>query len=88
MGGITDLTPTIAASTDIERAFSYGGLTVSKHRHSLSDESVRAATVLGSWAATTPSSIPEEAILTSFREKSKCSKKTKTPNVIIDGDSD
>ena len=39
-----------ATSTDAERAFSRGRLTVSRLRHSLSDASVRANTVLGSWA--------------------------------------
>ncbi|EIW62759.1 uncharacterized protein TRAVEDRAFT_97139, partial [Trametes versicolor FP-101664 SS1] len=39
-----------ATSTDTERAFSRGRLTVSRLRHSLADESVRANTVLGSWA--------------------------------------
>ena len=39
-----------AASTDVERGFSKGRLTVSCLRHSLSDESTRAETVLGSWA--------------------------------------
>ena len=38
-----------ATSTDTERAFSRGGLTVSKMRHSLSDQSTRTATVLGAW---------------------------------------
>ena len=38
-----------ATSTDVERAFSHGGLTVSKMRHSLSDESMQAASVLGAW---------------------------------------
>ena len=37
-----------ASSTDIERAFSQGGLTVSKCCHSLSDKSTCAATVLSS----------------------------------------
>ena len=35
---------------DAERAFSRGRLTVSRLRRSLSDESVRANTILGSWA--------------------------------------
>ena len=39
----------LGTSTDAERAFSSGRLTVSRLRHSLSDESVRASTVLGSW---------------------------------------
>jgi hypothetical protein len=60
----------VATSTDVERAFSRGGLTVSKMRHSLSDESTRAATVLSSWCDF-PSAIPREDIITTFREKSK-----------------
>ena len=39
-----------ATSVDAERAFSRGCLTVSCLRHSLNDASVRANTVLGSWA--------------------------------------
>ncbi|KAI0061452.1 hypothetical protein BV25DRAFT_1771677, partial [Artomyces pyxidatus] len=39
----------LASSTDVERAFSRGSLNVSRLRHSLSDESTRAATVLQSW---------------------------------------
>jgi hypothetical protein len=39
----------LATSTDIERAFSGGRLTVSRMRHSLSSESTRASTVLGTW---------------------------------------
>ena len=36
-----------ATSTDVERAFSQGGLTVSKLRHSLSDKSTLCFSVLG-----------------------------------------
>ncbi|TEB37764.1 hypothetical protein FA13DRAFT_1585574, partial [Coprinellus micaceus] len=39
-----------ATLTDVEHAFSCGGLTVSKLQHSLSDESTRCVTVVGSWA--------------------------------------
>lgn len=39
-----------ATSTDAERAFSRGGLTVSRLRHSLGDASIRASALLGSWA--------------------------------------
>lgn len=59
-----------ATSTDVERAFSHGGLTVSKMRHSLSDKSVRAATVVGSWAGL-PGAIPSSEITTIFNDKSK-----------------
>ena len=60
----------VATSTDVERSFSRGGLTVSKMRHFLSDESTRAATVLSSWCDF-PSAIPREDIITAFREKSR-----------------
>lgn len=73
-----------AASVDVERAFSRGGLTVSKRRHALGDESVRAATVLGAWAATAPEVIPEAEIVEVFRNKSKRTKKSSVPNVYED----
>lgn len=59
-----------AASTDVERAFSRGGLTVSKRRHSLNDESTRAAAVLSSWAMV-GGVIPEAEILDAFRAKAQ-----------------
>jgi len=60
----------IATSTDVEWAFSKGGLTVSRMRHSLADESIRAACVLGSWCEF-PGAIPREDIITLFKDKSK-----------------
>jgi len=60
----------VATSTDVERAFSRGGLTVSKMRHSLSDESTRAAAVIGSWCDV-PGAIPREDIMETFKDKSK-----------------
>jgi hypothetical protein len=54
----------------IERAFSRGGLTVSKMRHSLSDRSVHAATLVGSWAAF-PGLIPQAELIQAFDEKGK-----------------
>lgn len=73
-----------ATSTDVERAFSRGGLTVSKRRHSLSDESTRAATVLSSWA-TVEEIIPEKEILAAFAGKSKRGKGKE--KAVIDVDS-
>lgn len=61
---------TIATSTDVERAFLRGGLTVSKMQHSLSDESTRAATVLSSWC-NFPIAIPRDEIISVFRDKSR-----------------
>ena len=60
----------LATSTDVEHAFSRGGLTVSKMHHSLSDESTRAATVLSSWC-NFPPLIPRGDIIANFRDKSK-----------------
>lgn len=78
-----------AASVDVERAFSRGGLTVSKRRHGLSDESIRSATVLGSWS-TVDGLIPEEDLLERFRNKNKRSGRTaaRKETVDIDEDSD
>lgn len=63
-----------ATSVDTERALSRGGLTVSKRRHALSDESTHAATVLSSWA-NVADVVPEKEIIAIFKEKSKHSKK-------------
>lgn len=83
-----DFLSTPAASTDVERAFSRGGLTVSKRRHSLNDESTRAATVLSSWA-TVDGVIPEREILELLREKNKRSKGSKgKEKAVINVDSD
>lgn len=46
---------------------------MSKRRHALSDESVRAATVISSWMDI-PGLIPEGEIIGVFKEKSKRSK--------------
>ena len=59
-----------AASTNVERAFSRSGLTVSKMRHHLSDQSVRVATVLGSFASM-PGVIPGSDIIAAFKDKSR-----------------
>ncbi|RPD52699.1 hypothetical protein L226DRAFT_440170, partial [Lentinus tigrinus ALCF2SS1-7] len=54
-----------ATSVDAERAFSRGGLTVSKLRRNLSDESTRAATVLSAWMKV-PGLVPEEKVIRMF----------------------
>ena len=61
---------TTATSVEAERAFSSGRLTVSRLRHSLSDASVRASTLLGSWASI-PSLVPESDIVNLIRETSE-----------------
>jgi hypothetical protein len=62
------VTPCSAASTDIERGFSRGRLTVSRLWHSLSDESTRAATVLGSWAGI-PGLVKSEELVKNIKDK-------------------
>lgn len=78
------LTYPSAASTDVERAFSKGGLTVSKRRHALNDASVRASTVLGSWGL--KGLLPETKILEALDKKTRRSKKTDIANVVMDVD--
>ena len=60
----------IATSTDVERAFSGGRLTVSRMRHSLSNESTRASTVLGSWVKI-DGLLPEQELLKAFRNQAR-----------------
>ncbi|PIL32390.1 hypothetical protein GSI_05636 [Ganoderma sinense ZZ0214-1] len=65
-----DVLSTPATSMDAERAFSRGRLTVSRLRHSLSDQSVRASTVLGSWARYSEL-VPEADAIELLRRKEK-----------------
>ncbi|KLO05277.1 hypothetical protein SCHPADRAFT_839611, partial [Schizopora paradoxa] len=51
-------------------AFSKGSLTVSKHRHSLSDKSTRAAIVLSSWLQV-PSIVVEKDVIKVLEEKAR-----------------
>ncbi len=62
-------TCSIATSTGCERSFSSGSQTMSQFRHSLSNKSVRASKVLGSWAAA--GLVPEEEILADFKSRGK-----------------
>lgn len=57
----------LATSVDVERMFSHAGLTVTKHRHNLSDESTRAAVVLGSWFK--KGLVPETDLVKFFNDK-------------------
>lgn len=77
------LTSSTAASTDVECAFSYGGLAVSKCCYALSDESTHCSTILGSWAWV-PSLIPEGAIIAAMKQRNKCTKKTQVANLYMD----
>ncbi|KAF5317564.1 hypothetical protein D9619_013219 [Psilocybe cf. subviscida] len=72
-----------ATSTDVERAFSRGGLTVSKLRHSLSDKSVRSATVLGTWCEK-EGLVPVSDIINIFGEKRNRMKKRKAGDAVDD----
>jgi hypothetical protein len=58
-----------ASSCDVERAFSKGGLTISKYRHALTDDSTRASVLLDSWSQI-PDLIPDAEIIKTFKEKS------------------
>ena len=55
---------------DAEQAFLRGRLTVSRLRHSLSDQTVRASTVLGSWAWHADL-VPEDVSVSLLRQKEK-----------------
>ena len=70
-------------TVDVERAFSRGGLTVSKRRHALSDESTRASILLGSWASI-EGLIPKEKAITALQDKSKRSKSTENSTDVVD----
>jgi hypothetical protein len=59
---------------------------VSKRRHNLSDESVRATTVLQSWC-TLPGAVLEEDIIVAFQNKAKRPRGkgiTETDSIVID----
>lgn len=73
-----------ATSTDVEHAFSRGGLTVSKMRHSLSDESTCAASVLGAWCDL-PDAVPQDEIMAIFKEKGKQPKNNNVSVVSSEG---
>ena len=79
---------------DAERAFSLGGLTVSKRRHSLGDESIRSATVLASWARAGISSLlPETELVNHIKDKARRPNKGKgkgraAPEATAGSDSD
>jgi hypothetical protein len=57
-----------------------GRLTVSRMRHSLSNESTRAATVLSSWMAV-PGMVPESDIIQALRTKTLRTGNTKGKEV-------
>src|SRR5262245_41273877 len=69
-----------AASTDVERGFSRGRLNVSRLRHSLSDQSTRAATVLGSWAGI-PGLVVDDELVSNI-----CDKEFRWQTTIVEDD--
>ena len=73
-----------ATSTDIERAFSCGGLTVSKMCHSLSDESTWAVSVLGAWCDP-PGAVLQDEVMAVFKVKSKWLKNNNVLEVSLEG---
>ena len=71
----------VATSTDVERAFSQGGLTVSTMRHSLLEDSTCAAAVLGSWVDCPVELVPRKHIMSVLKDKAKRSAKGKEKDV-------
>lgn len=79
----------LASSADAERAFSRGGLAVSKLRHALGDESVRAATVVASWAKSGIAELlPETQLTEHVKDKSRRMGKGKSKVIMVDSNSD
>ena len=89
MGLFSDLHLLVATSTDVECAFSHGGLTVSKLCHSLSDEFTWCSSVLGAWTEV-PDLVSFNALVTHFNgKKSRSNKKGRIeaePTKVIDSD--
>ncbi|KAG6913470.1 hypothetical protein DXG01_006654, partial [Tephrocybe rancida] len=68
---------------DVEHAFSHGGLMVLKMRHLLLDESMCAATVLGSWT-NFPDLVLHDRIVEVFNNKNKHEGKGKEKEAAIE----
>ena len=82
------------SSCNVEHGFSHGGLTVTKLRHALSDDSTRASTILHAWSQI-PGLIPEADIIELFKDKcrrlkgkGKQGKTTKDTESIVISDPD
>ncbi len=58
----------VAASTDVERVFSHGGLVINKQRHNLLAESTRANVILNSWGKV-DGLIPKKILVKRFNKK-------------------
>jgi hypothetical protein len=73
----------LAMSTDVEQAFSKGGLTVSKFCCSLADQSIWSATMLGSWVA--KGRVEVGPLVEHFKEKSlRPHKKARIDTIEVD----
>jgi hypothetical protein len=59
-----------ASSCDVERGFSHGGLTVTKLRRTLSDDSTQVSTILHAWSEI-PGLIPETNIIEVSKDKGR-----------------
>jgi hypothetical protein len=75
----------LATFADVKRAFSCGGLTVSKMHHSLSNESMQVASVLGAWCDL-PGAVPHDEVMAVFHDKSKQPKGNNTIALTTDDD--
>ena len=58
-----------AVSCDVERGFNCSGMMVSKRRHALSSDSIRAGIVISAWSQV-PNLLPETQIIKVFNDKS------------------
>ncbi|KDQ50929.1 hypothetical protein JAAARDRAFT_141085, partial [Jaapia argillacea MUCL 33604] len=79
-----------ASSTNVECAFSSGGRQVSKLRHSLADETIRAVCVLGLWSDN--GLVPHDELIENIRKKSRSKgKETAVPSetdIVLSSDSE
>ncbi len=82
-----DYLSTPASSVDAERAFSRGALTVTHHRHSLSDVSTRNSIVLGAWLQET-NLVPTLDLIEFFRKKTDRSQSVSTRGSVGADDAD
>ncbi|KAJ7230235.1 hypothetical protein GGX14DRAFT_553717 [Mycena pura] len=75
-----------ATSVDIERAFSHGGGMVTKRRHALSAETIRANSLVASW--TKEKLVPLAQVRAALASRQKRAKKQGTEGDVIDVESD
>ncbi|KDQ49822.1 hypothetical protein JAAARDRAFT_142863, partial [Jaapia argillacea MUCL 33604] len=78
---VLDFLTAPAASTDVEHACLSGGQQVSKLRHSLADETICAATVLGSWSDN--SLVPQSDLIDNRQKKTKGKHQAQGVEVVV-----